>query len=99
MTEVLETRVDETFPKITVEMARAVFEAIRPGLTSPAPDLDESTADAAWSGITRLAWAMPFADLGDVLSRLQVAEGPHARDAEYAFTWAIYHSRAEGEEF
>ncbi|WP_421730797.1 hypothetical protein [Brevundimonas sp.] len=94
---ILATHVDETFPTITVEIAQAVFEAIRPSLREPTAAPSDVDATEAWRTVVRLAFAMPFADLRDTLGRMQQADGPVARDAEYAFTWGIYHSRAEDE--
>ena len=94
---ILATHVDETFPTITVEIAQAVFEAMRPSLPEPAVAPSVVNAAEAWRAVVRLAFAMPFADLSETLGRMQQTEGPVARDAEYAFTWGIYHDRAEGE--
>ena len=99
MTSVLETRVDETFPEITVDLARLVFAAIEPELSGPVAALVETDAKEAWGQILRLCWDLPFGQLREVLGRLEQGEGPAARDALYAFTWAIYHSRVEDQIF
>ncbi|WP_421729147.1 hypothetical protein [Brevundimonas sp.] len=97
MTQVGDVITDPTFPALTVEIAQAVFDALRPSLEEPAAAPSNVDAAEAWRTVVRLAFTLPFPALSETLERMQRAEGPVARDAEYAFTWGVYHSRAEDE--
>lgn len=99
MIEPVAVYIDDQFPEITTEIVDRVFDALRPGLSAPTERPDSTDPQAGWSAIGRLIAAMPFEALRGALGRLQRAEGPHADDAAYAFTWGFYHSRAEAQDF
>lgn len=92
-------RNDHQFPAITAEIVNLTFAALRPGLPAITPAPDARDPAVAWKMIGRLVATMPFSALSHALERLELAEGPHAPDALYAFTWGFYHSRAENEIF